>query len=75
MLGGDDDVRGRVGGRHAREDGGVDHVQVVGAPDARVGVHHRGAAVAAAVVDAHLGRAHPVVGTPGLVGYWLLLGC
>ena len=74
MLGGNDDVRSRVGRGHTGEDGGVNHIEVVGAPDAGVGVDDGGAAVAA-VVGAHLGGAHPVVGAAGLVGYWLLWGC
>jgi len=61
VLGGDDDVARRVRGGNAGEDAGVDDEEVVGAVDPGVEVDDGGAAVAA-VVDAHLVGAHPVVG-------------
>lgn len=67
LRGNDDQSRG-VGGWHAREDGRVDHEQVVGTVYLSVGVDNRRAA-SATVVGTQLGRAHPVVGPAVGVGY------
>ena len=62
LLGGDDNVGRRVSGHHAREDGGIDNEEVVGAIDLGVKINNGGSVVLATVVGTHLVGADPVVG-------------
>ena len=61
MLRSTHDQRRRIRRHHAGENTRIDHEQIIRAPNLRVCIHHRGPAILAPVVGAHLRGADPVV--------------